>query len=509
MIIKLYFLYICAKICLVKHLYERGRVTMSTAKLIGRKAECARLERCLSANEAQLIVVYGRRRVGKTYLINQFFDNHFDFKITGAFEQPRISQLRHFSAELERQTGVTQDVPDDWTKAFQLLRNYLEQLPQNQKHIVFIDELPWLDTHRSGFLPAFEWFWNDWGCTQDNLVLIVCGSATAWMTDKIANNKGGLFSRQTCKIFLEPFTLAETEVYLQSRGIDWARYDITECYMIMGGIPYYLALLSPELSCSQNIDELFFRKRAELGDEFFHLYRTLFSNSERYIQIVEALNKRKGGLSLKEIARETGLPANGDLSGMVSNLLNSGFIRKTVPFGHKNRDSIYQLSDYYTMFYLRFLHGRTGQDEHFWTNMLDHPSRRSWAGLTFEQVCRDHIAQIKYRLGISGILTSESSWACAPVTDDEKSKGAQIDLLIERRDRVINICEIKHSINEYEIDKEYERTLRDKIDAFRRETGTKNTLQLTMITTYGVRKNKYSGLISNQITLEDLFTEKV
>ena len=478
-----------------------------TNKIIGRQAECERLEKCMGEVQAQLVIVYGRRRVGKTYLINQFFEGRFDFKLTGAYGEPKETQLRYFAAELRRQTGSEAAVPKDWIEAFECLRAYLSSLPKDEKRVVFFDEMPWMDTQRSGFLSAFEWFWNDWGSAQDGLVFVVCGSATSWMIENIAENKGGLFNRQTCRLFLQPFNLYETEGYLRSRNIDWSRRDITECYMIMGGIPYYLSLLDPQLSFNANIDNLFFRKRAELWDEFDHLYKTLFSNSDQYIRIVEQLSKKRTGLTRSEIAEKTGLPANGALSRMLSDLANSGFVRKCTFFGQK-KETLYQLSDYYSLFYYRFIKGGSGRDEHFWSNTLDNPARRTWAGLTFEQLCKDHVPQIKKKLGISGVLSEESSWYSPRKGEETSGDGAQIDLLIDRRDQVVNICEIKFSLSEFQIDKDYDQRLRNKIVTFREKTNCRKTIQLSMITTYGVQRNKYSGIVNSEVLLDDLFQDK-
>ena len=477
---------------------------MALNRIIGRKAECDRLEKCLKADEAQLVIVYGRRRVGKTFLINQFFDGRFDFKLTGAYAEPKETQLRYFSTELNRQTGMERPVPKDWIEAFEMLREYLSLLPGTEKHVVFFDEMPWMDTVRSGFLSAFEWFWNDWGAAQDNLIFVVCGSATSWMTDNIAENKGGLFNRQTCRLYLQPFSLHETEQYLQSRNIDWSRRDIAETYMIMGGIPYYLSLIDPEMAFNANIDNIFFRKRAELWDEFDHLYQTLFTNSGQYVKIVEALSKKRMGLTRSEIAGQTKIPANGALSKMLNNLIASGFVRKSAFYGRKSKETLYQLSDYYTMFYFRFLKGGFGKDEHFWSNTLDHPSRRAWAGFTFEQLCKEHIVPIKKKLGIAGVLSEESSWFSTQ-HDGGTNSGTQIDLLIDRRDQVVNICEIKFSLNEFQIDKDYDQKLRNKIAVFREETNCRKTIQLSLITTYGVQKNKYSSIVTNEVVLDDLF----
>lgn len=471
-------------------------------KIIGRKKECERLDECMNADQAQLVIVYGRIRVGKTYLINEYFENRFAFKITGSYGQPKEVQLKIFDTSLSRQNGVNKLNSKDWFEAFNSLRDYLETLDTNEKQVIFFDEMPWLYTQKSSFLAAFEWFWNDWASTRRNLIFIVCGSATSWMDEKIANNKGGLFNRQTCKLFLKPFSLNEVEEYLQSKNIEWSRYDIVQCYMIMGGIPYYLSLLNSKLSLSQNIDALFFTDRGELSDEFEHLYRTLFTNSANYIKVVESLSKKKGGLTRDELLKSTGRQTGGELSVILKNLELSGFIRISNFFNKKKKNALYQLCDYYTSFYFKFIKDNYGKDEHYWSNAVDNPAKRTWEGLVFEQICRDHVTSIKKKLGISGVLSEESSWY---VRGDTEIQGAQIDLLISRRDHVTNLCEIKFSTGEYSIDKDYDLKLRNKVEAFRRDTNYKGTIQLVMITTFGLKKNQYSSLIQNQIVLDDLF----
>lgn len=468
--------------------------------IIGRKGECGRLLECLEEDRAQLVIIYGRRRVGKTYLINEFFRNRFAFKLTGAYQQPKSVQLTNFIAELNRKSGAEESAPEDWIRAFEMLRSYLEKLPADEKQVVFFDEMPWLDTKRSGFLSAFEWFWNDWGSTVRNLVFIVCGSATSWMVDNIANNKGGLFNRQTLRLYLDPFTLAETEEYLISRGFVWSRYDIAGLYMITGGIPYYLSLLKAKYSLSQNIDRMFFEKRGDLWDEFDHLYATLFSGSDSYIAIVEALGAKPGGMTRSQIMETTGMSTNGALTKILKNLVDSGFVRLSYFYGKKKKDALYQLSDYYSAFYLHFVRENYGRDEHFWSNAIDNPKRRTWAGLAFEQLCKDHTLEIKHALGISGVLTEESVWYAK-----DEDGGAQIDLVMDRRDRVVNLLEMKFSVGDYAIDKKYDLAIRNKIETFRRLTDCRKTIQFTMVTTYGVRKNMYFGVVSNQVVLDDLF----
>lgn len=481
---------------------------MSEKNIIGRNYEISQLKETLASKESELVVVYGRRRVGKTFLVNEFFDNQFDFKLTGVFNESTKVQLGRFAAAMDEYSGFHSEPPEDWFKAFDALKAYLKSLHKKRK-IVFIDEMPWLDTTKSDFVPALEAFWNGWAAAQRNIELIACGSATSWITDKLLGDRGGLFNRSSVRLFVRPFTLHEVELYLKSKGIDWTRYDIAECYMIMGGIPFYLKQLNAKLSFTQNIDNMFFRNNAVLWDEFEHLYHSLFKQADSHIAIVEALAKKKIGLTQQEIVKEAGLGANGKISKYLRNLEINGFVLPYRFFGKKKRETIYQLSDFYSMFYLAYIKGNYGKDEHFWTNSLDNPSRSAWAGYTFEQLCKCHLEQIKRKLGIAGVLAETSSWFCKAEDDEsgKKKRGAQIDLLIDRRDRVVNLCEMKFSLNDYTIDADYDESLRNKIDAFKRETATRKSLQLTMITTYGVKKNKYSNRVQSEVVLDDLFAE--
>lgn len=468
---------------------------------IGREYEIRQLEKYRDSKESEFVVVYGRRRVGKTYLIKEFFEDTYDFKVTGLYNQPKQIQLKNFSLALLSYGAKFKAMPSDWLEAFEELKKLLKGIREPRKKIVFIDELPWLDTRQSDFLAAFEAFWNGWGAQQDDLMLIACGSATTWITNKLLSNKGGLFNRAARRLYLKPFTLRETEQYLISRGVRWSRYDIVECYMIMGGIPYYLKLLDRELSFFQNIDQVFFKEKGPLWDEFDHLYETLFGNAKAYLRIIEALSQKKSGLTRKELIAESGLEDNGFLTEMLKNLKDSNFVRAYNTFGKKEKNIVYQLADYYTLFYLRFLKGKENLDEHFWTHYMDNPAKSVWAGQTFEQVCKDHIVQIKQAAGVSAVLSDISAWS-----GSSESGKAQIDLVIDRRDRVINIGEIKYAVDEFTIDAEYEEKLRRKMRIFREATGTKKALQLLMITTYGLRRNAHSGLVQSQVRMDDLFS---
>ena len=466
--------------------------------IIGRKKEIQRLERFVNSKRSDFIVVYGRRRVGKTYLIREFFGNSFDFQVTGIYNGSKEMQLANFGLSLQKYFGVS-SIPKTWLDAFSQLQSGLEKTNNGEKKVVFIDEMPWMETHKSDFLKAFEVFWNGYAAWDNNILLIACGSATTWLTDNILNNVGGLYNRSTGRIFLQPFSLGETEEFLKDMGIVWSHYDVIQLYMVMGGIPFYLSQLQRELTLAQNIDELFFKTRGKLWNEFNNLYVTLFKNAEAHKKVVEALSQKNMGLSKKEIARETGIPENGLLTQILENLSNSGFIRPYNYFGNLKKSTTYQLADYYTLFYFRFLKDRHGMDDHFWQNSLDIPSKRAWAGYTFEQVCKDHFEKIKDKLGIAGVLTERSSWF------SKGDRGAQIDLVIDRRDRIIDLCEIKYCESEYAIDKDYDMDLRNKIETFRSETKTKKALHLVFITTYGLKHGMYSGIAQSEVTADDLF----
>lgn len=478
------------------------------ATIIGRKQEQKELLRLYESEESEMVVVYGRRRVGKTYLVNQTFAQQgFDFKVTGLYKKRLAAQLENFALALrEYTTDDSIPVAKNWMEAFNQLKKYLKDNPSGKKRVLFFDELPWMDTRGSMFLGAFEWFWNGWASARGDIMLIVCGSATNWIINKLFKQKGGLYNRAGSKMFLLPFSLSETEQYLKRQGIELERYDIAQVYMIMGGIPYYLKQLEPGRTLADNIDNCFFKKNGKLWDEFDNLYETLFDQSEYYLRIVEALAGRRIGLTREEIMTLTKLPDNGLTSNALKDLVKCGFLRAYQYYGRKSKTQTYQLADFYTLFYLQFIKENYGHDEHFWTHSIDNPKKNNWLGYSFEQLIKDHIEQVKKALGIGSVLTRQSTWFIdkRDLSADDIS-GAQIDLIIDRRDKAINICEAKFYSGEFTIDKNYSLNLRNKIAAFKSWTNTRKALVPTMITTFGVKNNMYSGNIQQEVVLDDLF----
>lgn len=471
--------------------------------LVAREKEKTLLQESLESEYSQFIAVYGRRRVGKTFLIRESFGYRFTFEHAGLAKGSLDQQLSHFCDSL-RDAGL--DLPEErpscWLDAFSLLKDLLRAAPEGKK-VIFIDELSWMDTKGSDLILALEGFWNGWASARKDIVLVVCASATSWMLNEVIHNKGGLYNRLTAQINLKPFTLAECKEYLDARGIAMSRQDILECYMIMGGVPYYWGFLKKGLSLTQNIDAIFFAADAPLRHEFDYLYASIFDNPHNHLAVIEALGRRRAGMTREEIARHTALTNSGTLTKALRELESCGFIRTYTEYGKKKKGAVYQLIDNFTLFHFKFLADEP-DDDHLWTHLLNTPRRNTWCGLAFELVCLEHLPQIKQALGISGVVTQAHSWRCA-ADPDAGVNGSQVNLLIARQDRVINICEMKYSGSNFTVTKAYDKKLREKVADFTRVTHTRDAIHLTLVTTYGLKKNTYFGAFQSVVTASDLF----
>ncbi len=468
--------------------------------LIGRDKEKTILTEALNNEYSQFIAVYGRRRVGKTYLIREAYGYTFAFQFTGAANMSNRDQLGRFRLALKEQ-GLG-DVPPlrSWMEAFYELKRFVKTLPEGKK-VVFLDELPWMDAPRSGFLSELESFWNGWASARKDIVLVVCGSATSWMVNKIIRNKGGLYNRLNHRIALKPFPLKMCGDLLKSNGVVFSSKQLLEAYMIFGGVPYYWSLLNKGASLAQEVDRLIFQQDGELHDEFNMLYAALFKKTEPYIKVIETLSKKKAGMTRGEIIREGNLKSSGTLTTILADLEWCGFIRAYSLMGNRTKGETYQLVDLFTLFHYAFINKR--RPANYWQSAENSPERNTWRGLAFEKVCLWHVEQIKMKLGISGVLTNVYSWHCKP--DKELGRqGTQIDLVLDRRDGIINLCEIKYSRGKYAISDAYADDLRRKADTFTEVTKTKKAVHTVMITTDGLMHNAYSGEVQNEVELDDL-----
>ena len=470
--------------------------------IIGRLAEIKKLTVAVNSPRAEFIALYGRRRIGKTFLVNHVYKNQFTFKMTGVIEGTLKDQFTAFADAMNDYGFDMPEQPRDWMKAFIMLKNALKQkVNSGERCVIFIDELPAMDAEYSNVAGAIGYFWNNWASLHDNIIFIICGSATSWMITNVIDSKGGLHDRITVEMPIHPFTLKETEQYLEDKHFVWNRQMILQAYMVFGGIPYYLSLLDSEESLVQNVDRLFFSQDMQMRREFRRLFNTLYKNPDRYIDIIKALSKSRRGLTRGEIAGVLKSANNGHLGKRLEDLVYCDLIRKNVVREKeiKRKDAIYQLCDFFSLFYLTFI-DRAEVEQHYWAHHVNTPEVNSWMGLTYERICMAHIGQIKHALRIDAISTVNYSWRSKTSTP-----AAQIDIVIERADKIVNICEVKYSHDEYNLDKEeYDKICKRK-NTFIQETGLRHTPWLTMITTEGVAKGKYSEMVQSQVKLDHLF----
>ncbi|MBR2287639.1 MAG: AAA family ATPase [Clostridia bacterium] len=475
--------------------------------MVGREKEIKELNRLYDRNRADLVAIYGRRRVGKTFLVDETFGDRITFRHAGlspADQQAEgllSAQLEHFYRSLKEQGMDHPEKPSSWMEAFYQLECFLKQKDDGKRQIVFLDEMPWLDTPRSGFIQAFEGFWNNWACHRKNIMVIVCGSANSWILDQLINNHGGLYNRVTYEIKLSPLSLQECEQLFTDNGVRFSRYDIAQSYMIFGGIPYYLGYMDTELSLAQNVDQLFFKGSARLADEFVRLFDSIFDDAEMARSVIRLLHTRNAGFTRKEIIEKLHLSNGSRISKVLQALTDGDFVTKYVPFGMSKRAVHYKLTDPFCLFWLRFVEDNLGFAEDYWQQRVTTQPVAVWRGYAFENLCFNHIPQIKRALGVSGVITTASAWSKRP--DDQE--GTQIDLLLFRNDNVVNMCELKFYGIDFAVDLEYYKKILHRQELLLGEISPKCAVHSTLITTYGLKKNEYASAFLKVITLDDLF----
>lgn len=484
-----------------KNTYLCNRKTINDT-MIGRKRELAELQKYYDSGKPEFVALYGRRRVGKTFLIEQFFANKYSFKVSGVVEGDAEVQYSAFNIAM-REYGYEGRFSTDWMLIFNQLGKMLDKkIRKKRRCVIFVDELPCFDTPKSKFVKALGHFWNTWCSTHNEVMLVVCGSATSWMVKNIIDNHGGLHNRITHEMHIHPFTLNETEQMLKSQGVQWDRLAIAQMYMAIGGVPYYISLVERGESVAQALDRMFFGEEAVLRNEYERLFSSLFKEPAPYIAILDFLSTCKEGVSRERIAEAIKKQDGGHLTEYLNNLQRCDFVRYYSVKGRnglRKTGGLYQITDFFIVFHNTFLKNRT-TNASYWSQHLNTPKINTWNGLAFERLCMAHITQIKHALGIDRIATEYFSWR-----SKQSEEGAQIDLVIERADRVTNVCEIKYSEGDYRIDKAEERSIRNRCEDFRNETKTRNSVVTTLVTTFGMRANEYSSAINAVVTLDELF----
>ncbi len=470
-------------------------------KLIGRAEEILQLNEIVHNSNANFVALYGRRRVGKTFLIKEFFNHSFTFYTIGLANATTQEQLFSFNNAIQEHFNIKTKQPKNWLETFLLLKKCLAK--SKGKKIIFLDELPWLDTAKSDFMTGLEWFWNSWASTQKNLKLIVCGSAASWMINKLLKNTGGLHNRVTHRLKINPFTLAETEQFLKQKNFALSRFQIVKLYMTMGGVPYYLDQVRKGESDTQAIERLCFTTNGMLKNEFEFIFTSLFKDASKHELIISKIFALGRQATRENIVKATKIESSGDFSKKLMELEESGFISSYAPFGQNKSKKIYLLSDYFSLFHFKFIATANKYEKGMWTNRITDAGIIAWRGLCFELVCINHIQAIKTSLGIQGIYSTSAPWL---FKGNNKKDGAQIDIIIDRKDGVINLCEIKFCESEFTITKKYDLEMRNKLSVFLSETKTRKAIFPTMITSFGLQKNAYAtSFIQCQITMDALF----
>jgi hypothetical protein len=483
--------------------------------IIGRDEEKQILEDAFSSGDPEFIALFGRRRVGKTYLIRQTFfgrKNTIFFNVTGMKDGKTSQQIRNFVNQIGEcfyRDGVRLESPKNWFDALDLLAQEIKS-SSSKKIVLFFDEFPWMATRKSELLPAFEYFWNQRGSADPRIKLIVCGSSAGWIVKKIINNRGGLYNRVTRRIYLEPFTLRETKMYLEHRKIKLSNYHIVDLYMVLGGIPFYLSQIKPGLSPAQIIAGLAFSKHSFLLVEFENLYATLFESGNAHTDIARIIASHRHGISQEELVRQSQhISSGGTLAGWLNDLEKAGFIERFKPFGAK-KSYYYKMIDEYSLFYFYWIEPIVGtlhakeMAKGYWEKIQHSPAWHAWAGYAFESLCYKHINEIKKALHIND-SSHAFTWRYVP-PKGSLEQGAQIDLLFDRDDGLINLCEIKNTRTPFVIDKSYAASLGRKIKVFETRTKTQKTFVLNMILAGGIKRNIYSeGLIAGVCKLDNLF----
>lgn len=466
-------------------------------KIVGRELEIAKLTSAINSDRSELIAIYGRRRIGKTYLTREFFRDRIIFSFIGLNNEVRSSQIENFMLKLAEVSTQFKDeeLPESWLQAFSKLKQFLKGIRQTKKKkVIFIDEFPWADSQRSGFLAAFENFWNDFCTMRSDLIVVVCGSAASYMVKKIIRNRGGLHNRITRKIKLEPFTLKETKALLRYKGIVMPNIEILKIYMAFGGVAEYLEYLEPGDSAVTAIDRLCFQKGAQLENEFDDIFISLFEERAYHEKIISALAKSpKKGLKRNELLVELGIPSGGSFSKSLKELILSGFVLKYDSITNNRKTTRFRIYDEFCSFHIQFIVPFKGSR---WTQIFQKQEYKSWCGYAFETICLKHVAEIKKALNCDQIESKNYTWS---------NNKAQVDLVIDRSDGVVNLCELKFYNDEFTVTPDYAMKLRNKETEFRLATGSKKGLYTTMITTWGVKGAHSIGLVTDEVKMGALF----
>lgn len=476
-------------------------------KLIGRKKEIQELEKAYRSGQFEFIALYGRRRVGKTYLVSQVFEDRISFRHAASPNDEERQdekgllkmQLEVFYGSLLAQGLKESKKPNSWVEAFLLLIRLFEGKDPAERWVIFLDEFPWMDTKRSNFIEAFSWFLNFWAANQKNLMIIAAGSSTSWMLNNLIHSTGGLYNRVTNPIRLSPFRLQETEQFFREKGFDLSRYSIARIQMAFGGIPYYLNFLDRGEGLSRFVDRMLFEKGAKLGLEYDTLFRSSFEKGDLARKIAEYLGKRSSGYTRKEIVEGLKISDGKAVKDALDALQEGDFVLEYVPYKEAQNKKRYRLIDPFCIFYLHFVAGKRSLDPSFFADSVE---PNSWIGAAFENLCAAHLEQIKRALVISKLSSIEFSLV---FPKEEDKKGAQVDLVLVRKDRIVNLCEMKFYGKPYVQTEKEHHSLTNRVARLKETLPATYSIAPVLITVFEPSSGGYPDDYVQVLTLDDLF----
>lgn len=482
--------------------------------VIGRAKEKAELKTVLESKKSEFLGIYGRRRIGKTFLIREYFKNMKGVQFLSFQGQKDVdtkTQIDTFYHELEKQFKINYQLKRarDWQGAFHDFDKFIEKHTlENKKDVIvlFLDELPWFCNSKAGFLPALDYYWNQRWSANAKMKLIVCGSAASWMIKNVVNAKGGLHNRLTKKMYIAPFQFVEVKEFSKTNKLNFTDTQLLQIYMVLGGVPFYWSLLKKTTPISKQIDDLLFGKNAILKNELQNIFRSLFDNSELHLRIVKILSAAKSGIERNTLLNKCQIKSGGQASQYLDNLIHSGFIESFHLFGNKKKLTLFRLIDSFSYFDSYWSKQSLGLVA-FWQNKIQTPKLNTWAGYAFENFCLQHINQIIKALEIDRQVEAIHSWHSIDQNKkgDIEEKGAQIDLIIERMDGVLHVIEIKYSQNEFVLKKEDAKNILNKVDRFKEKTQYRGQIKINLVTPIGLKKGLWNDEVFDKtITLKDL-----
>lgn len=411
-------------------------------RFVGRELELKKLRAIGEADEPSIVVVYGRRRVGKTELLEQAFRHRNILKFEGIEGLSEKDQYANAMRQLAKYVGedlLTKVQITSWSEFFDLVARYTKE----GTWTIYLEELQWLANYESKLLSELKYAWDNQFRRNPKLLLILCGSAPSFMLEKVVHSKA-LYNRSQHEIHLQELSISETKLFLKNRS----DREIFNAYLSVGGIPEYLKWVDKESSVFQGLCTHAFTSGSFFSREFEKIFTSSLANNKHYREIIETLSRCKF-LSREELAEKLKLTSGGTLSILLTDLEKCGFISKYCPYNLSNSSNVirYAIADNYLHFYFNFIRPiqskiENGDYNEVPQSAIKMDSYAKWLGFAFERWCRKYSRVIAKILGFSGVQYRSGAYFSRAT--NKKDPGYQIDLVFDRADKVYTICEMKY-----------------------------------------------------------------